>query len=144
MIHELLLALSGYPGTIFTWNKRTGLQVKLRSFVIQRTPSAVLFYSGSDKNSVSSFYFILFYPGLLLHIWVHGLTWTCVVQDHVFYWIQIQGGSGWSGYRPRTGIDPDLGSLWLVWNQIQEWSGVFRLFLLKHFQNISCDLFILV
>lgn len=28
MIHELLLALSGYPGTIFTWNKRTGLQVK--------------------------------------------------------------------------------------------------------------------
>ncbi|KAM9367034.1 gamma-tubulin complex component 4 [Symphorus nematophorus] len=25
MIHELLLALSGYPGTIFTWNKRTGL-----------------------------------------------------------------------------------------------------------------------
>lgn len=30
MIHELLLALSGYPGTIFTWNKRTGLQVKLK------------------------------------------------------------------------------------------------------------------
>uniref|UniRef100_A0A3B4A9G3 Gamma-tubulin complex component n=1 Tax=Periophthalmus magnuspinnatus TaxID=409849 RepID=A0A3B4A9G3_9GOBI len=28
MIHELLLALSGYPGTIFTWNKRTGLQVR--------------------------------------------------------------------------------------------------------------------
>uniref|UniRef100_A0A665VWU3 Gamma-tubulin complex component n=1 Tax=Echeneis naucrates TaxID=173247 RepID=A0A665VWU3_ECHNA len=27
MIHELLLALSGYPGTIFTWNKRVGLQV---------------------------------------------------------------------------------------------------------------------
>uniref|UniRef100_A0A8C2B4J2 Gamma-tubulin complex component n=1 Tax=Cyprinus carpio TaxID=7962 RepID=A0A8C2B4J2_CYPCA len=27
MIHELLLALSGYPGTIFTWNKRNGLQV---------------------------------------------------------------------------------------------------------------------
>ncbi|XP_067104999.1 gamma-tubulin complex component 4 [Osmerus mordax] len=27
MIHELLLALSGYPGTIFSWNKRTGLQV---------------------------------------------------------------------------------------------------------------------
>ncbi|XP_037548187.1 gamma-tubulin complex component 4 [Nematolebias whitei] len=27
MIHELLLALSGYPGAIFTWNKRTGLQV---------------------------------------------------------------------------------------------------------------------
>ncbi|XP_063305026.1 gamma-tubulin complex component 4 isoform X1 [Pelobates fuscus] len=27
MIHELLLALSGYPGSIFTWNKRTGLQV---------------------------------------------------------------------------------------------------------------------
>ncbi|XP_061621034.1 gamma-tubulin complex component 4 isoform X3 [Phyllopteryx taeniolatus] len=27
MIHELLLALSGYPGTIFTCNKRTGLQV---------------------------------------------------------------------------------------------------------------------
>ncbi|XP_077420800.1 gamma-tubulin complex component 4 [Vanacampus margaritifer] len=27
MIHELLLALSGYPGTIFTWNKRTGLQL---------------------------------------------------------------------------------------------------------------------
>ncbi|CAL8351442.1 unnamed protein product [Merluccius merluccius] len=27
MIHELLLALSGYPGTIFNWNKRTGLQV---------------------------------------------------------------------------------------------------------------------
>ncbi|TSK20031.1 Gamma-tubulin complex component 4 [Bagarius yarrelli] len=27
MIHELLLALSGYPGTIITWNKRNGLQV---------------------------------------------------------------------------------------------------------------------
>ncbi|XP_017293969.1 gamma-tubulin complex component 4 [Kryptolebias marmoratus] len=27
MIHELLLALSGYPGAIFTWSKRTGLQV---------------------------------------------------------------------------------------------------------------------
>uniref|UniRef100_A0A8C4M1B7 Gamma-tubulin complex component n=1 Tax=Equus asinus asinus TaxID=83772 RepID=A0A8C4M1B7_EQUAS len=27
MIHELLLALSGYPGSIFTWNKRNGLQV---------------------------------------------------------------------------------------------------------------------
>ncbi|MED6277949.1 Gamma-tubulin complex component 4 [Characodon lateralis] len=27
MIHELLLALSGYTGTIFTWNKRAGLQV---------------------------------------------------------------------------------------------------------------------
>ncbi|XP_037600747.1 gamma-tubulin complex component 4 isoform X2 [Cebus imitator] len=27
MIHELLLALSGYPGSIFTWNKRSGLQV---------------------------------------------------------------------------------------------------------------------
>ncbi|KAM3925552.1 gamma-tubulin complex component 4 [Leptodactylus fuscus] len=27
MIHELLLTLSGYPGSIFTWNKRTGLQV---------------------------------------------------------------------------------------------------------------------
>uniref|UniRef100_A0A8C5G7K0 Gamma-tubulin complex component n=1 Tax=Gouania willdenowi TaxID=441366 RepID=A0A8C5G7K0_GOUWI len=27
MIHELLLALSGFPGTIFTWNKRAGLQV---------------------------------------------------------------------------------------------------------------------
>uniref|UniRef100_A0A8C6TVK9 Gamma-tubulin complex component n=1 Tax=Neogobius melanostomus TaxID=47308 RepID=A0A8C6TVK9_9GOBI len=27
MIHELLLALSGFPGTIFTWNKRNGLQV---------------------------------------------------------------------------------------------------------------------
>ncbi|XP_052416768.1 gamma-tubulin complex component 4-like isoform X3 [Carassius gibelio] len=27
MIQELLLALSGYPGTIFTWNKRNGLQV---------------------------------------------------------------------------------------------------------------------
>lgn len=27
MIHELLLALSGYPGAIFTWNKGTGLQV---------------------------------------------------------------------------------------------------------------------
>ncbi|XP_028823874.1 LOW QUALITY PROTEIN: gamma-tubulin complex component 4 [Denticeps clupeoides] len=27
MIHELLLALSGYPGTIFSWNRRTGLQV---------------------------------------------------------------------------------------------------------------------
>lgn len=28
MIHELLLALSGYPGSIFTWNKRSGLQVR--------------------------------------------------------------------------------------------------------------------
>lgn len=28
MIHELLLALSGFPGAIFTWNKKTGLQVK--------------------------------------------------------------------------------------------------------------------
>lgn len=27
MIHELLLPLSGYPGSIFTWNKRSGLQV---------------------------------------------------------------------------------------------------------------------
>ncbi|XP_053721406.1 gamma-tubulin complex component 4 [Synchiropus splendidus] len=27
MIHELLLALSGYPGAIFTWNKQNGLQV---------------------------------------------------------------------------------------------------------------------
>ncbi|GCB78049.1 hypothetical protein scyTo_0018548 [Scyliorhinus torazame] len=27
MIHELLLALSGYPGSIFGWNKRSGLQV---------------------------------------------------------------------------------------------------------------------
>lgn len=27
MIHELLLALSGYPGSIFTW-KRSGLQVR--------------------------------------------------------------------------------------------------------------------
>lgn len=27
MIHELLLALSGYPGSIFAWNKRSGLQV---------------------------------------------------------------------------------------------------------------------
>lgn len=27
MIHELLLALTGYPGSIFTWNKRNGLQV---------------------------------------------------------------------------------------------------------------------
>ncbi|XP_041034487.1 gamma-tubulin complex component 4 isoform X1 [Carcharodon carcharias] len=27
MIHELLLALSGYPGSIFSWNKRSGLQV---------------------------------------------------------------------------------------------------------------------
>ncbi|XP_067871650.1 gamma-tubulin complex component 4 isoform X3 [Heterodontus francisci] len=27
MIHELLLALSGYPGSIFIWNKRSGLQV---------------------------------------------------------------------------------------------------------------------
>uniref|UniRef100_A0A1A8HAU1 Gamma-tubulin complex component n=1 Tax=Nothobranchius korthausae TaxID=1143690 RepID=A0A1A8HAU1_9TELE len=27
MIHELLLALSRYPGAIFSWNKRTGLQV---------------------------------------------------------------------------------------------------------------------
>uniref|UniRef100_A0A4W3HPF0 Gamma-tubulin complex component n=1 Tax=Callorhinchus milii TaxID=7868 RepID=A0A4W3HPF0_CALMI len=27
MIHELLLALSGYPGSVFTWNKRSGLQV---------------------------------------------------------------------------------------------------------------------
>lgn len=26
MIHELLLALSGFPGAIFTWNKKTGLQ----------------------------------------------------------------------------------------------------------------------
>ncbi|XP_043933472.1 gamma-tubulin complex component 4 isoform X2 [Protopterus annectens] len=27
MIHELLLALSGYPGSVFVWNKRNGLQV---------------------------------------------------------------------------------------------------------------------
>lgn len=31
MIHELLLALSGYPGSIFTWNKRSGLQVRRAS-----------------------------------------------------------------------------------------------------------------
>lgn len=36
MIHELLLALSGYPGTIFTWNKRTGLQVKQKHSVPRR------------------------------------------------------------------------------------------------------------
>lgn len=28
MIHELLLALSGYPGAAFTWSKRGGLQVR--------------------------------------------------------------------------------------------------------------------
>lgn len=38
MIHELLLALSGYPGTIFTWNKRTGLQVK-QTFSATVTPA---------------------------------------------------------------------------------------------------------
>lgn len=44
MIHELLLALSGYPGTIFTWNKRTGLQVKQKQVYFTQQPFE--FYSG--------------------------------------------------------------------------------------------------
>lgn len=48
MIHELLLALSGYPGTIFTWNKRTGLQVKEKDSLPTRYDASILtlFYAG--------------------------------------------------------------------------------------------------
>ncbi|KAF1393229.1 hypothetical protein PFLUV_G00036360 [Perca fluviatilis] len=42
MIHELLLALSGYPGTIFTWNKRTGLQVSQDLPFLHPSESSVL------------------------------------------------------------------------------------------------------
>ena len=48
MIHELLLALSGYPGTIFTWNKRTGLQVKLKNEAI-----IVICHDASDLRLTS-------------------------------------------------------------------------------------------
>uniref|UniRef100_A0A673JWL7 Gamma-tubulin complex component n=1 Tax=Sinocyclocheilus rhinocerous TaxID=307959 RepID=A0A673JWL7_9TELE len=42
MIHELLLALSGYPGTIFTWNKRNGLQVSQDLPFLHPSESSVL------------------------------------------------------------------------------------------------------
>ncbi|XP_031704375.1 gamma-tubulin complex component 4 [Anarrhichthys ocellatus] len=42
MIHELLLALSGYPGTIFTWNKRTGLQVSQELPFLHPSETSVL------------------------------------------------------------------------------------------------------
>ncbi|XP_024152081.1 gamma-tubulin complex component 4 isoform X1 [Oryzias melastigma] len=42
MIHELLLALSGYPGTIFTWNKRTGLQVSQELPFLHPSEASVL------------------------------------------------------------------------------------------------------
>ena len=44
MIHELLLALSGYHGSIFTWSKRTGLQVIQThlSAVVQSVVDSVL------------------------------------------------------------------------------------------------------
>ncbi|XP_069481250.1 gamma-tubulin complex component 4 isoform X2 [Ambystoma mexicanum] len=42
MIHELLLALSGYPGSIFTWNKRTGLQVSQELPFLHPSETSVL------------------------------------------------------------------------------------------------------
>lgn len=42
MIHELLLALSGYPGSIFTWNKRSGLQVSQDLPFLHPSESSVL------------------------------------------------------------------------------------------------------
>ncbi|XP_076002980.1 gamma-tubulin complex component 4 [Genypterus blacodes] len=42
MIHELLLGLSGYPGTIFTWNKRTGLQVSQELPFLHPSETSVL------------------------------------------------------------------------------------------------------
>ncbi|XP_061594576.1 gamma-tubulin complex component 4 [Cololabis saira] len=42
MIHELLLALSGYPGAIFTWSKATGLQVSQDLPFLHPSESSVL------------------------------------------------------------------------------------------------------
>ncbi|XP_072348857.1 gamma-tubulin complex component 4 isoform X8 [Scyliorhinus torazame] len=42
MIHELLLALSGYPGSIFGWNKRSGLQVSQDLPFLHPSESSVL------------------------------------------------------------------------------------------------------
>lgn len=42
MIHELLLALSGFPGAIFTWNKKTGLQVSQDLPFLHPSESSVL------------------------------------------------------------------------------------------------------
>lgn len=45
MIHELLLALSGYPGTIFTWNKRNGLQVLCVTYSVSDASNNVCVYN---------------------------------------------------------------------------------------------------
>ncbi|XP_078539445.1 gamma-tubulin complex component 4 [Lissotriton helveticus] len=42
MIHELLMALSGYRGSIFTWNKRTGLQVSQEMPFLHPSETSVL------------------------------------------------------------------------------------------------------
>uniref|UniRef100_A0A8D0HC51 Gamma tubulin complex component protein N-terminal domain-containing protein n=1 Tax=Sphenodon punctatus TaxID=8508 RepID=A0A8D0HC51_SPHPU len=42
MIHELLLALSGYPGAAFTWSKRGGLQVSQELPFLHPSESSVL------------------------------------------------------------------------------------------------------
>ncbi|XP_053896970.1 gamma-tubulin complex component 4 isoform X2 [Malaclemys terrapin pileata] len=42
MIHELLLALSGYPGAAFTWSKRSGLQVSQELPFLHPSESSVL------------------------------------------------------------------------------------------------------
>uniref|UniRef100_A0A8V5H442 Gamma-tubulin complex component n=1 Tax=Melopsittacus undulatus TaxID=13146 RepID=A0A8V5H442_MELUD len=42
MIHELLLALSGYPGAAFTWSKRSGLQVSQELPFLHPSETSVL------------------------------------------------------------------------------------------------------
>ncbi|KAM6058610.1 gamma-tubulin complex component 4 isoform 2-T3 [Chlamydotis macqueenii] len=42
MIHELLLALSGYPGGVFTWSKRGGLQVSQELPFLHPSETSVL------------------------------------------------------------------------------------------------------
>uniref|UniRef100_A0A8C6YNQ6 Gamma tubulin complex component protein N-terminal domain-containing protein n=1 Tax=Nothoprocta perdicaria TaxID=30464 RepID=A0A8C6YNQ6_NOTPE len=42
MIHELLLALSGYPGAAFTWSKRGGLQVSQELPFLHPSETSVL------------------------------------------------------------------------------------------------------
>lgn len=55
MIHELLLALSGYPGAAFTWSKRGGLQVRRGPAGPRpppRPPSSLSFPAGVPGTAV--------------------------------------------------------------------------------------------
>ncbi|XP_048722559.1 gamma-tubulin complex component 4 isoform X2 [Caretta caretta] len=64
MIHELLLALSGYPGAAFTWSKRSGLQVSQELPFLHPSESSVLnrlCRLGSDYIRFTEF--IEQYPG---------------------------------------------------------------------------------